>query len=197
MDITPRDTAITWLLKGDPAIRWQVGCDLLGWPPREWRAEQARVASEGSGVRLLARQDDAGRWTRRLYGQKWISTTYSIALLRQMGLPKDDPRARKTCRLFLDEALWCDGGINATASQERSETCLTGMVLGLLDRPSPEEAQTRRSLAAPRNRHPGRTFFELETVGMPSRWNTLRALRVLRWFEHGKAAAQQWNAPDA
>lgn len=62
---------------------------------------------------------------------------------------KDDPRARKTCRLFLDEALWCDGGINATASQERSETCLTGMVLGLLDRPSPEEAHTRRSLAAP------------------------------------------------
>jgi hypothetical protein len=26
---------------------------------------------------------------------------------------------------------------------------------------------------------PGKTFFELETVGQPSRWNTLRALRVL------------------
>ena len=31
------------------------------------------------------------------------------------------------------------------------------------------------------NRHPGRTCFELETVGKPSRWNTLRALRILRW----------------
>ncbi len=29
------------------------------------------------------------------------------------------------------------------------------------------------------NRYKGRTFFELERVGAPSRWNTLRALRVL------------------
>jgi hypothetical protein len=31
--------------------------------------------------------------------------------------------------------------------------------------------------------HPGDTWFELEEVGRPSRWNTLRALRVLRWAE--------------
>jgi hypothetical protein len=35
------------------------------------------------------------------------------------------------------------------------------------------------------NRHPGRTFFEMEKPGKPSRWNTLRALRVLRWWEEG------------
>jgi hypothetical protein len=35
------------------------------------------------------------------------------------------------------------------------------------------------------NRYPGRTFFELENLGEPSRWNTLRALRVLRWWEGG------------
>jgi len=33
------------------------------------------------------------------------------------------------------------------------------------------------------NRYPGRTYFDLETPGQPSRWNTLRALRVLRWWE--------------
>ena len=33
------------------------------------------------------------------------------------------------------------------------------------------------------NRYPGRTFFEMEDLGEPSRWNTLRALRVLRWWE--------------
>jgi hypothetical protein len=32
------------------------------------------------------------------------------------------------------------------------------------------------------NRYRGRVFFELEKVGAPSRWNTLRALRVLRWW---------------
>ena len=29
----------------------------------------------------------------------------------------------------------------------------------------------------------GRIFFELEKAGEPSRWNTLRALRVLKWWE--------------
>jgi hypothetical protein len=33
------------------------------------------------------------------------------------------------------------------------------------------------------NRHTGRTYFEMEKPGRPSRWNTLRALRILRWWE--------------
>lgn len=33
------------------------------------------------------------------------------------------------------------------------------------------------------NRHPGRTWFEMDQAGRPSRWNTLRARRVLRWAE--------------
>jgi hypothetical protein len=31
----------------------------------------------------------------------------------------------------------------------------------------------------------GKTYFELERVGAPSRWNTLRALRVLKWWDRG------------
>jgi hypothetical protein len=31
--------------------------------------------------------------------------------------------------------------------------------------------------------HPGRVHFAIEDVGEPSRWNTLRALRVLNWWE--------------
>lgn len=38
------------------------------------------------------------------------------------------------------------------------------------------------------NRHPGATYFELEKVGRPSRWNTLRALlRVLHWYRMVKS----------
>ncbi len=32
------------------------------------------------------------------------------------------------------------------------------------------------------NHHRGKEFFRLEKPGQPSRWNTLRALRVLRWW---------------
>jgi len=38
------------------------------------------------------------------------------------------------------------------------------------------------------NRYKGKTYFELERLGAPSRWNTLRALRVLKWWEGGKRA---------
>ena len=37
----------------------------------------------------------------------------------------------------------------------------------------------------------GNTFFDLERVGKPSRWNTLRALRVLKWWERGSPSARQ------
>jgi hypothetical protein len=34
------------------------------------------------------------------------------------------------------------------------------------------------------NTHPGKVHFALEDGdGQPSRWNTLRALRVLRWYD--------------
>jgi hypothetical protein len=309
-------SALRWLLAGDVSIRWQAMRDLRKAPRKNWEAEQAKVGESGWAARLLAKQDDDGRWTPRFYGQKWISTTYSMVLLRRMGLPRENKRAIKPCLLFLDEGLRADGGINPTASLDISETCVTGMVLALLswfrvDDPRREylveylldqqmedggwncerymgavhssfhttisvleglreyvDARGERSkdvLAAeekarefflrhhlyrshrkgdvvntaftrfsfpPRwhhdimrtldyfqasdalyderledpvgvmlgkrredgrwvlqNRHAGRTFFEMEKVGQPSRWNTLRALRVLEWWQRVKEAA--------
>jgi hypothetical protein len=37
-------------------------------------------------------------------------------------------------------------------------------------------------------RYPGKSYFNMERVGEPSRWNTLRALRVLRWWHHPERA---------
>jgi hypothetical protein len=39
------------------------------------------------------------------------------------------------------------------------------------------------------NRHPGAAHFELEAVGAPSRWNTLRALRVLAWVARRRGSS--------
>lgn len=124
------EDAMAWLLEGDPAIRWQVLRDLVGAPGRTVARERAKVARAGWGARLLALQDPGGTWGGGLYTPKWTSTTYSMLLLRDLGLPAGNRRARQACRLLLDEGLQRDGGIGF--GWGRSETCVTGMVLSIL-----------------------------------------------------------------
>ncbi len=320
------DSAIHWLLDGDPAIRWQTLRDLVGAAERTVERERRAVARDGWGARLLARQDPEGTWAGGqssdggLYSPKWTSTTYTMLLLRDFGLPATDRQARKACRLLLDRGLQRDGGIDYGVWAKwtrRGETCVTGMVLSILSyfecedvrldtiagylleqqmsdggwncrRPSGathasvhttisvleglrlyellrghnlrevRTAQRRgrefllvhrlfrshrtgkiikpvftrfafpprwhydilraldyfQAVNSPRDRrlgeaidivrssqredgrwllqhsYKGKTYFELERRGAPSRWNTLRALRVLKWWDRGKHARE-------
>jgi hypothetical protein len=110
--------------------------DLVGATERTAERERQKVAREGWGIRLLARQDPEGTWAGGLstdgglYSPKWISTTYTMLLLRDFGLPGDNPQARQACTLLLDRGLQRDGGINYGWTP--SETCITGMVLSIL-----------------------------------------------------------------
>jgi hypothetical protein len=126
------DCVIDWLLAGDAAIRWQTLRDLAGASERAWQREQSRVATSGWGARLLALQDADGRWAGGVYTPKWTSTTYTLLLLRDMGLAPGNAQAVRACRLLLDEGFWSDGGINLfPRSWKRSETCVTAMVLSI------------------------------------------------------------------
>lgn len=299
---------LTWLLEGDPAIRWQTLRDLVEAEETVVQAERQQVALQGWGARLLSYQEPSGLWAGGLYTPKWTSTTYTMLLLRQLGMPPDHPQALKACHLLLDKGFYRDGGINYFASIQHSETCVTGLVLsilayfafederldqlvehllvqqmpdggwncqsyygathssfhttisaleglaeydkrhasarvveskqrgiefllvhrlfrshrtgavvdprmtrfsfpprwhydvmGALDylqaRRFPYDQRMSETIALIQqkqkadgtwplqNRHPGRTFFEMEAVGQSSRWNTLRALRILKWFE--------------
>jgi hypothetical protein len=135
------DGTIGWLLAGDPAIRWQTLQDLRGAPDRSVARERAKVAREGWGERLLGLQDKSGTWAGGpsadggLYTPKWISTTYTMLLLRDFGLAPDNSQAAAACRLLLDRGIRRDGGIGYGESANRSgqgETCITGMVLSIL-----------------------------------------------------------------
>jgi hypothetical protein len=308
MNTNPR--VIDWLLAGDPAICWQVQRDLLAANPESVAREQRLTETQGWGSELLNRQDPDGRWGGGIYSPKWISTTYSLLLLRRIGIPPDNNQVRHGCVLLLDSSLDADGGLNIHKRGTHSETCVTGMGLSLAayfqiedDRPhilaehllgqrladggwncrsyegdthssfhttisvleglreyerhQPQQLEAIRTAQVkgrefllqhrlfkshrtgevvdarmtrfsfpPRwrydvlraldyfqeseaawdarleeavelllkrrtadgrwllqNRHSGRTFFEMEAVGQPSRWNTLRALRVLDWWE--------------
>jgi hypothetical protein len=66
-----------------------------------------------------------------LYTPKWKSTTYTMLVLRDFGLPPANQPARKACQLLLDQGLKRDGGINYDWGS-RGETCITGMILSLL-----------------------------------------------------------------
>ena len=67
-DYAPRPAHLKWLLDSDPAIRWQVMRDLTDEAPGAIAAERSRVATEGWGAQLLARQSPAGNWGG---GPKW------------------------------------------------------------------------------------------------------------------------------
>ncbi|HEX9107746.1 MAG TPA: hypothetical protein VF832_10970, partial [Longimicrobiales bacterium] len=254
-----------------------------------------------------------GGWGGGLYSPKWISTTYTLLTLRDLGLPGSHRAARQGALLLLEGMLGPAGDARFTRRLEQMDLCIVGMLLSLGARYRPRDPRLARlrahalarqmadggwnceerkpegvvhgsfhttfnildglqddleqgtaapagpSLAArqraldfmldhrlfrshrtgavanpvflkysfpprwhddllrgldffqrvraardPRlggaiallrqkrradgtwplqNRYSGRTFFEMEKPGQPSRWNTLRALRVLRWWE--------------
>jgi hypothetical protein len=128
-----KDKIISWLLEGDPSIRWQVQRDLLNSSPAKYEAERRKIAKEGWGARLLALQDSSGTWGGGIYGPKWTSTTYTMLTLRQLGLPPNNIQAKRACKIFFDKGFYTDGGINFFSySLKYSETCITSMILALL-----------------------------------------------------------------
>jgi len=96
-----KEKIIEWLLDSDPSIRWQVLRDLVGTSKEMIAEERQKVATEGWGAKLLSYQDTSGRWGGQLYGNKWISTTYTLLLLRQMGLEPSNPQVRRACEALL------------------------------------------------------------------------------------------------
>ncbi len=125
------DSVLDWLLRGDPALRWQVERDLADRPPHKWTGTQALIATEGWGKRLLTEQDPGGMWGGGLYGPKWISTTYTMLLLRRFGLDPPNPQALAGVRRLLDDADWDEGGVSYWSGRVLAERCVNGMVLSI------------------------------------------------------------------
>ena len=114
-------SVIAWLLESDPAIRWQVMRDLLDAPEPEWRAERAKVATEGWGARLLALEDEDGQWAGGSFvprgfeprdweqeGQPWTATSHVLTQLREFGLEPE--RMRRGVALIGANSRWDHDG---------------------------------------------------------------------------------------
>jgi hypothetical protein len=125
------DLVLEWLVDGDPAVRWQVERDLLHHPSDIWERTRSEVARDGWGKLLLDRQDAGGTWGHGLYGPKWTSTTYTLLLLRRLGLSPSNAQAITGCRRLLDDGTWVDGGLSLFTGTLLAEKCVNGMVLSL------------------------------------------------------------------
>ena len=149
------DTVMAWLMRGDPAIGWQALRDLRRAPPAEVEAARARVATEGWGRRLLDLQHESGRWSadrgparfRGLYTPKWTSTTYTLLLLRRLGLPARHPGALAGCRELVQGADWFEsGGLGYFPTRDVAETCVSAMVLSVLEAFDHQDQEARQRL---------------------------------------------------
>ncbi|MGA7096552.1 MAG: hypothetical protein WB245_03185 [Acidimicrobiia bacterium] len=120
---------VDWLLDSDPAIRWQVHRDLIGSDRKVIEAERKRVAREGWGARLLDLQGDDGNWGGGSYSPKWISTTYTLLLLRHLGADRSDPAVRSSIDRVQDHVVM--GARNWPFFSYSTEMCITGMALAL------------------------------------------------------------------
>ena len=109
--------------------------DLISSPAEEVAAERARVATKGTGAKLLSLQAADGRWGGAAWNRGWNSTMHVLMLLRDLGLDPAGDHARRATDLVRDRVTWkgcgpqeCDR--NAFFDGE-VEPCINGQVLAV------------------------------------------------------------------
>jgi hypothetical protein len=122
MKLDPK--VIDWLMEGDPAIRWQVMRDLQEKPEKVWRAEQARVATEGWGKEFMRRQQANGAWP----AGRWTETTWTLLMLLDCGMPRDD-RLGKAANLQISKLFPRGEPVEFKVLSTRMDLCHIGFWL--------------------------------------------------------------------
>jgi hypothetical protein len=138
-DYAPRPAQLKWLLDSDPAIRWQVMRDLTDESADAIAAERSRVATEGWGAELLARQSPAGGWgdgprgwreDLPKHGRELLIALYSLTALMDLGLDPASTPARKMIDR-VDRTLKFKWLGNRSFLHGETEACINGRILGV------------------------------------------------------------------
>jgi len=105
---------VDWLLDSDPAIGWQAMRDLTDASQTTIAVERARVAREGLGAEILARQEMDGAWRaeprRRDDAPTWLTTLFTLLLLRATGVDGADPAVERAVASLEAGLRWNDNG---------------------------------------------------------------------------------------
>jgi hypothetical protein len=126
----PKQSVIDWLLGGDPAIRWQVMRDLTQEPNDRVAAERSRVASEGWGARILSLQSAKGNWGGEADARNWLCTSYTLLLLKELGIDPSGEEARRAISLVHENITWPQQMGGQLYFDGETEPCVNGWILG-------------------------------------------------------------------
>jgi hypothetical protein len=138
-DYAPRPAHLEWLLDSDPSIRWQVMTDLTDEAPEAVAAERSRVATQGWGAELLARQSPAGNWGGSPPGWRddlpkedrgLLITLYTLVVLKDLGLDPASKQARKMIDR-VDKRLVFKRLKKRPFLDGETEPCINGRILGI------------------------------------------------------------------
>lgn len=121
-----KQETIDWLLNSDPVVQFQTKRDILDLPKKEWKPDQEMIPKKGWGKKLLDVQDEIGTWAGNLYVPKFISTHYTLLLLRRFEMLPNDQTTKGCSQLIRLKA------IGMSPHSEINQCCITGMGLGIL-----------------------------------------------------------------
>jgi hypothetical protein len=127
----PKKSVIEWLLDADPAIRWQVMRDLTDEPDDCVAAERSRIASEGWGAQVLGLQSSEGNWGGDADARNWLCTSYTLLLMKDLGLDPSSEEARRSIGLVRDHITWPRQMGGRPYFDGETETCVNGWILGV------------------------------------------------------------------
>ena len=93
----------------------------------EW--EEGRSTPDDDGIEKYRSSLEWMRKALGTYSPKWISTTYTLLLLRDMGLDPASSEARKAVALVRENSKWEEGGQDYFDGEV--EPCINGMAVAI------------------------------------------------------------------
>jgi len=105
--------------------------DILDIEESVYNQERKKLVKKGWSAKLFALQDKDGLWNGSLYNGKWISTTYTLYLLKIFGLPPFNDQALAACDQLFTRGIFNQREIRFSRNQEHQDLGVTGLVLSL------------------------------------------------------------------
>lgn len=200
-----------YIIKTD-GIRVQTCRDLLDTPIEILNVMQNRITNEGWGKKLLEKRDpQTEMWAMEFIPPKWTSTHYTLLeALRdyeingyRYRLADIHERTPKAWEFILRKKLFrsvCTGEVIHPTLLMLSYPCRWQYdILRCMDYfasvQKDFDSRMKEALALiiqkkrksnhwpVQHKHSGMVHFDMEKTGEDSRWNTLRVLRVLRFYK--------------